>query len=324
VRAVVRRAADARIPIRIGVNGGSLEKDILAVYGGPTPEALAESALRGADRVASMGFEDIVISVKSSDVRICAEALRIVSARTRFPLHLGVTEAGAEGRALVKSAIGMGPLLADGIGDTMRVSLTGDPVREVYAARDILAAVGMLPGAIDVISCPTCGRCKVDLSRVAAEVRAAVSAIETDSVVSARRELFAEFSEGGMGENCVDEASARDGGSENRAETKGDGSCVLRNKGKKNCHCARKTHEPSPFVPFVVAVMGCAVNGPGEASRADVGVACGDGSAVLFERGAKIGTVSEAEIVQALASRIRDRHSAIFLQDHTASPAKRQ
>jgi (E)-4-hydroxy-3-methylbut-2-enyl-diphosphate synthase len=248
VRAVVRRAADARIPIRIGVNGGSLERDIADAHGGATAVALAESALRNIERVASMGFGDIVVSVKSSDARVCGEALRILSAKTDFPLHLGVTEAGAGDRALVKSAVGMGPLLADGIGDTMRVSLTGDPVREVYAARDILASVGMLPGAIDVISCPTCGRCRVDLPRVAAEVRQAVSEMETDRVIRAR------------------------------AEKSG---------------------------VFTVAVMGCAVNGPGEASHADVGVACGDDGAVLFEGGAKVGKVAEAEIVPALTARIR-------------------
>jgi (E)-4-hydroxy-3-methylbut-2-enyl-diphosphate synthase len=251
LRAVVQRAMDARIPIRVGVNGGSLERDIFDAYGGPTPEALAASALRNIERVASMGFEDIVVSVKSSDACTCVAALRILSVRTDFPLHIGVTEAGAGDRALVKSAIGMGPLLVDGIGDTMRVSLTGDPVDEVRAARDILASVGMLPGAIDVISCPTCGRCKVNLPCVADGVRKAARAIEADNVIRARRERS---------------TSAHD--------------------------------------PFVVAVMGCAVNGPGEAAHADVGVACGDGVAVLFEGGVKVGTVGEAEIISALTERI--------------------
>jgi (E)-4-hydroxy-3-methylbut-2-enyl-diphosphate synthase len=263
VRAVIESASAARIPVRVGVNGGSLEKDIAAKYGGPTAEALVESALRNVDRIAQLGFEDIVVSVKSSDARVCAEALRLLSKETDLPLHLGVTEAGAGERALIKSAIGIGALLADGIGDTIRVSLTGDPVREVYAARDILASVGLLPGAIDVISCPTCGRCKVDLARIAAEVREAVKAVETDRVKAARRELFADY------------AAA-----------------------------ARPAYSPK-YKPFTVAVMGCAVNGPGEAAHADRGVACGEGKAVLFKNGVKTHTLAENDIVPALTAELR-------------------
>jgi len=252
VRAVVARAKDAGIPVRIGVNGGSLERDIAARYGGATAEALCESAVRNTARVASMGFEDIVVSVKSSDVRTGIDTLRLLSDQTDFPLHVGVTEAGAGDRALVKSAIGIGSLLADGIGDTIRVSLTGDPVREIYAARDILASIGMLPGAIDVISCPTCGRCKVDLPRIVAEVQTAVNEIESARAKTARKEL-----------NTQHQNSA-----------------------------------------LTVAVMGCAVNGPGEAAGADIGVACGDGRAVLFEHGVKIKSLDEGEIVQELLRRI--------------------
>jgi (E)-4-hydroxy-3-methylbut-2-enyl-diphosphate synthase len=258
VRAVTERANSAGIPIRIGVNGGSLERDIAERYGGATAEALCESALRSIDRVASLDFEDIVVSVKSSDVRTGIDTLRLLSERTDFPLHVGVTEAGAGDRALVKSAIGIGALLADGIGDTVRVSLTGDPVREIDAARDILASLGMLPGAIDVISCPTCGRCKVDLPRIVAEVQTAISSIETGRVKDARIKLYGQYEK---------ESAAAD-----RAVT--------------------------------VAVMGCAVNGPGEASGADIGVACGDGKAVLFENGVKIRSIEEGEIVQELVERI--------------------
>jgi (E)-4-hydroxy-3-methylbut-2-enyl-diphosphate synthase len=267
VRAVVERAKDARVPIRIGVNGGSIEDDIAARCGGSIADALTESALRNIDRVASMGFEDIVVSVKSSDTRTCGEVLRALSARTDFPLHLGVTEAGVGARAVVKSAIGIGALLAEGIGDTIRVSLTGDPVSEIGAARDILSSVGMLSGAIDVISCPTCGRCSVDLPRIAAEVNEAVAGLESLTIAAARKEQFKLFS-----------------GSPDAA--------------------------PFPATPgagaITVAVMGCAVNGIGEASQADVGVACGDGKAVLFENGAKKAVLPESEIVPVLVAKIKE------------------
>jgi (E)-4-hydroxy-3-methylbut-2-enyl-diphosphate synthase len=246
VLAVVECAKDAGIPIRVGVNSGSLERDLAEKFCHNAAEALCESALRNIELVAAAGFEDIVVSVKSSDVRTGISALRLLSKQTDFPLHVGVTEAGAGDRAFAKSAIGIGALLADGIGDTIRVSLTGDPVREVRAAHDILASLGMLGGAIDVISCPTCGRCRVDLPRVAGEVREAVRAIERETI-----------------------AAARQGNA------------------------------------LTVAVMGCAVNGPGEASHADIGVACGDGNAVLFENGAKLMTLAEGEIVPALIERVK-------------------
>jgi (E)-4-hydroxy-3-methylbut-2-enyl-diphosphate synthase len=244
VREVVCCARAAGVPIRVGVNSGSLEKDISDRYGGATAGALCESAVRSIDRIAAMDFPDIVVSVKSSDVVTGIETMRLLAERTDFPLHLGVTEAGVGARALAKSAVGIGALLADGIGDTIRVSLTGDPVPEIAAARDILASVGMLEGAVDVIACPTCGRCRVDLPRIAAEVQAAVSALEG-----------------------------------------------------AQAHCRARA--------ITVAVMGCAVNGPGEAAHADVGVACGDGSAVLFENGVKKSTISEEEIVPALSGAVR-------------------
>jgi (E)-4-hydroxy-3-methylbut-2-enyl-diphosphate synthase len=279
VRAVIERASAARVPLRVGVNGGSLEEDIATKYGGPTAEALAASALRNVGRIASMGFEDLVVSVKSSDVRVGGEALRLLARETDFPLHLGVTEAGAGERALIKSAVGIGPLLADGIGDTIRVSLTGDPVREVYAARDILASVGLLPGAIDVISCPTCGRCKADLARVAAEVREAAMAVETERVKVARRALFAAYAARfRRGAATPDEAAAVE---------------------------EEEIALPPEHRVFTVAVMGCAVNGPGEATHADIGVACGDGKAILFKNGVKTRSLAEGEIVPTLIAELR-------------------
>ncbi|MDR3225130.1 MAG: flavodoxin-dependent (E)-4-hydroxy-3-methylbut-2-enyl-diphosphate synthase [Clostridiales Family XIII bacterium] len=281
VRAVVDCAKDAGIPIRIGVNGGSLERDIAAHHGGATAEALCESALRNADRVGSMGFEDIVISVKSSDVRTGIETLRLLSERTDFPLHIGVTEAGAGERALMKSAIGIGSLLADGIGDTIRVSLTGDPVREIYAARGILASLGILPGAIDVISCPTCGRCKVDLPRIVAEVQTAVNEIENDRIKAARGKIYAQRRNR---DSALDKDSVV--------------TDVMSGGAARENRFAHKA--------FTVAVMGCAVNGPGEAAGADIGVACGDGNAVLFENGVKVKSLNDGEIVQELIKRISD------------------
>jgi (E)-4-hydroxy-3-methylbut-2-enyl-diphosphate synthase len=243
VRAIARAAKAAGIPIRVGVNGGSLEGDLRERFGGSTPEALAESAVRNIERLRGMDFEDIVVSVKSSDAAENREALKILAGRTDCPLHIGITEAGIGERAVIKSAIGIGALLMDGIGDTIRVSLTGDPVREVAAARDILTALNLLPGAVNVISCPTCGRCKVDLARIATQVNEAIRPIE------------------------------RRRGAGNR--------------------------------PLTVAIMGCAVNGPGEASHADLGVACGDGKAALFKGGIVVRTVDESEIVRTIMAELR-------------------
>jgi (E)-4-hydroxy-3-methylbut-2-enyl-diphosphate synthase len=247
LREIADAARAAGIPIRIGVNSGSIEKGILARLG-RGPEALARSALADIEIFESFGFRDLVVSVKSSDVRENYEAARLIAAETDCPQHIGITESGGGERALMKSAIGIGSLLLAGIGDTLRVSLTGDPVREVRAGRDILAGLGLLPGAIDVISCPTCGRCRIDLERVAAEVRAGLAEAE-----SARMR-------------------------------------------------AAEAGEDVP--PLCVAVMGCAVNGPGEASHADAGVACGDGKGVIFVKGEITETVREAEIARVLCEKI--------------------
>ena len=239
VAEVVRACRAAGVPIRIGVNGGSLERAILAKYGAPTAEAIAESALGHAAILESLDFFDTVISVKSSDVRTAIEANRILADKTDYPLHLGVTEAGGLKRGMVKGAVGIGTLLAEGIGDTIRVSLTADPVEEVAAAREILSALGLDPRAgIDVISCPTCGRTKIDLIP-----------------------LLAAFEKG------LDERG-------------------LRNKKLK------------------VAFMGCAVNGPGEAREADLGIAGGDGEALLFRHGKTVAKYPAERIVDVLLDEI--------------------
>lgn len=237
----VARAAGARgVPIRIGVNSGSLEKSILERHGAPTPEALAESALYHASLLEEVGFSDIVISVKASDVAGMIRANRILAEKTDYPLHLGVTEAGGLRAGRIKSAVGIGALLADGIGDTVRVSLTADPVHEVPAARDILASLGLDPTRrLDVVSCPTCGRTKIDLIP-----------------------LLSEFE-------------------------------------------ARLDKEGLRSLPIKVAFMGCAVNGPGEAREADIGIAGGDGEALLFRRGEIIGKYPASEIVSVLISAIK-------------------
>ena len=239
VAAVVRACRTAGVPIRIGVNGGSLERPLLERYGAPTAEAIAESALGHAAILESLDFFDTVISVKSSDVKTMIDANRILAEKTDYPLHLGVTEAGGLKRGMIKGAIGVGTLLSEGIGDTIRVSLTADPLEEVAAAREILSALGLDPKAgIDVVSCPTCGRTKIDLIP-----------------------LLAAFEKG------LDERG-------------------LRKKKLK------------------VAFMGCAVNGPGEAREADIGIAGGDGEALLFKRGETIAKYPADRIVEVLLDEI--------------------
>ncbi len=234
VRAVVGACQEKQIPIRIGVNSGSLEKDILAKYGAPTAEALVESAMEHVKLLEACDFDNIVISMKSSDVNTMIEAYRLCAQQCNYPLHLGVTEAGTERMGLIKSAIGIGTLLHDGIGETIRVSLTEDPIREIRAAKDILKCVGKRDGP-QIVSCPTCGRTRIDLVKTAKEVEAALEHIDKD---------------------------------------------------------------------IKVAVMGCVVNGPGEAREADIGIAGGDGCAVLFRKGAILRKIAEADIVPELMSEI--------------------
>lgn len=236
---VVRAAAERQIPIRIGVNSGSLEKDLLEKYQGVSAQGLADSALRNVRMVEEMGFDDIVISLKASNVRLNQDAHQLVAASTDHPLHIGITESGTVTSGRIKSAIGIGALLLAGIGDTMRVSLTGDPVSEVLLAKEILQVVGLRGSGINLVSCPTCGRTQVDLEKIAREVEEKSKRIALD-------------------------------------------------------------REEKGLPSLTVAVMGCAVNGPGEARSADVGVACGTGKGVLFKRGEIIKTVSEEDIVSEL------------------------
>ena len=183
----VKQVADAcrthNIPIRIGVNSGSVEKDILAKYGAPVPEALVESAMKHVEMLNRFDFDDIVISIKSSDVRTMINAYRLMAEKCSYPLHLGVTEAGTERMGIIKSAVGIGSLLVDGIGETIRVSLTDDPVREIYAAKDILKSIGMRKG-VQIVSCPTCGRTRIDLIKTAAEVEKAIGDMDIDIKVA--------------------------------------------------------------------------------------------------------------------------------------------
>lgn len=234
VRAVAEACRKNGIPIRIGVNSGSLEKEILEKYGSPTPEALTESALGHARLLENCDFEDIVISIKSSDVKTMIDGYRLLASRCKYPLHLGVTEAGTSHMGMIKSAVGIGSLLCDGIGETIRVSLTADPVEEVYAAKDILKAVGRGDG-VKIVSCPTCGRTRINLIELARNVEDAVKNID------------------------------------------------------KN---------------ITVAVMGCVVNGPGEAHEADLGIAGGNGCAVLFKKGQVLRKVDEKDILRELISEI--------------------
>lgn len=234
VRAVADKCREKGIPIRIGVNGGSLEKELLTKYGSPTPEALVESALGHVKLLEQCDFYDTVISIKSSDVPTMISAYRLLAQKCDYPLHLGVTEAGTERMGLIKSAIGIGSLLCDGIGDTIRVSLTDEPIREIYAAKDILKAVGKR-GGVRIVSCPTCGRTAIDLIGLAKRVEEALRGCEKD---------------------------------------------------------------------ITVAVMGCAVNGIGEAGEADVGIAGGNGNAVIFKKGRMLRTVAESEALGELLKEI--------------------
>ncbi len=235
VKAVVDVCKDRKIPIRIGVNGGSLDKKLLEKYGHPTAEALVESAFQHLELLEKFGFYDTCVSMKSSHVPTMVAAARLFRSKCDYPIHIGVTETGPVRMGLMKSAMGIGALLLDGIGDTVRVSLTDDPVEEVYAAKDILKAAGLRKDGVNIISCPTCGRTQIDLIGLV---------------------------------NQVDEAL-------------------------KDCQ-----------KPITVAVMGCIVNGPGEAREADIGIAGGDGCGMLFEKGKQVEKLPYDQLLPALLKRI--------------------
>ena len=235
VKAVVDICKEKKIPIRIGVNGGSLDKKLLEKYGHPTAEALVESAFEHLELLEKQGFYDTCVSMKSSTVPTMVAAARLFRSKCDYPIHIGVTETGPVKQGLMKSAMGIGALLLDGIGDTIRVSLTDDPIEEVYAAKDILKAAGLRKEGVNIISCPTCGRTRIDLIGLV---------------------------------NKVDEAL-------------------------KNCE-----------KPITVAVMGCVVNGPGEAREADIGIAGGDGWGMIFEKGEQVEKLPYDELLPALLNRI--------------------
>ena len=235
VQAVVAACKEKNIPIRIGVNGGSLDKKLLEKYGHPTAEALVESPFQHLELLEKYGFYDTCVSMKSSNVPTMVAAARLFRSKCDYPIHIGVTETGPVRMGLMKSAMGIGALLLDGIGDTIRVSLTDDPVEEVYAAKDILKAAGLRKEGVNIISCPTCGRTQIDLIGLV---------------------------------NQVDEAL-------------------------KDCQ-----------KPITVAVMGCVVNGPGEAREADIGIAGGDGCGMLFEKGQQVCKLPYEELLPALLKRI--------------------
>ena len=247
VKLIAQEAQARGIPIRVGVNAGSLQKEILAKHGGPTPEALVESALFEVGILESVGFGDIKISVKHQNPAMMIQAYRLLAARCDYPLHLGVTEAGTPRDGIVKSTVGIGTLLAEGIGDTIRVSLTAHPVEEVKVGNGILGALGLRPKKLDLVACPSCGRAEVDVFTLANAVEERMGEIEA---------------------------------------------------------------------PLRVAVMGCIVNGPGEAREADIGVASGKGKGQIFRRGQVIRTVPESEIVDALMLEAK-----LLAEEHRASDA---
>ena len=231
VKAVVAAAKEKNIPIRVGVNSGSLEKGLLEKYGGVTAQGIVESALEKVAMIETCDYENVVISIKSSDVLMCVKAHELLAARTAYPLHIGITEAGTVWSGNIKSALGLGLILYQGIGDTVRVSLTGDPVEEIKSAKLILRSLGLRKGGVEVVSCPTCGRTRIDLIGLAARVE--------------------------------------------------------------------KLAEDYPL-DIKVAVMGCAVNGPGEAREADLGIAGGQGEGLLFKKGEILRKVPEEQLLDAL------------------------
>jgi (E)-4-hydroxy-3-methylbut-2-enyl-diphosphate synthase len=235
VKAVVKCAKDAGVSIRIGVNSGSLEKDILKKYNGVTAEAMVASALRNIDLLASLDFHQLKVSIKASDVARTVAAYRLLSAKTDLPLHVGVTEAGTLYSGIVKSALGIGTLLAEGIGDTIRVSLTRDPVEEVRVGYEILKALGIRQRGPEIISCPTCGRCNIDLFDIVAQAENALAATAS---------------------------------------------------------------------PIKIAIMGCVVNGPGEAREADIGIAGGNGSGILFRKGKVVRKFAQEKLVEVLMAEV--------------------
>ncbi len=237
VQAVTDKAREYGVPIRVGVNSGSLEKSLIEKYGGVTAEGLVESALDKVAWIERMGYDDLVISIKSSDVMMCVKAHELISKRTPYPLHVGITEAGTVTAGNIKSAIGLGLILNQGIGDTIRVSLTGDPVEEIRSAKRILKTLGLRTGGIEVVSCPTCGRTKIDLIGLANQVE----------------KMTAEFD----------------------------------------------------HLNVKVAVMGCVVNGPGEAREADLGIAGGIGEGLLIRKGEVIRKLPETELLSALREELR-------------------
>ncbi|MBL8868133.1 MAG: flavodoxin-dependent (E)-4-hydroxy-3-methylbut-2-enyl-diphosphate synthase, partial [Planctomycetia bacterium] len=236
-RQVVRKAKDKGLPIRIGVNAGSLEKELIEKYGFPCPPAIVESALRSIEICESEGFRDIIVSLKSSDVLVAVESYRLFAQLADYPTHIGITEAGKPPYAVTKSAAGLAPILLDGIGDTIRISLLGDPVPEIAAAFDILQATQRRVRRPELIACPTCGRLAIDLEKIIAELEGRLN-------------------------------------------------------GKR--------------LPVKISVLGCVVNGPGEAREADIGIAAGNGQGMIFRNGEMVRRVAEAEIVDALMVELAD------------------
>lgn len=237
IKAVVDCARERGVPIRVGVNSGSLEKELLAKYGGVTAEGLVESALDKVRIIEDLGYDNLVVSIKSSDVMMCVEAHRLIAQKCAYPLHVGITESGTVYSGNIKSAVGLGLILGEGIGDTVRVSLTGDPVEEIRSAKLILSTLGLRKSGITVVSCPTCGRTRIDLIKLAGEVEELVRGYDLD---------------------------------------------------------------------IKVAVMGCAVNGPGEAKEADIGIAGGDGEGLLIKKGEIVRKIPEDQMLAVLKEELNN------------------
>lgn len=248
VKAVVTAAKERHIPIRIGINGGSLEKELLAKHGGVTPEAMVESAMGHIEILERMNFENIAVSLKASSVKKTVEAYKLMAKKRPYPLHVGVTEAGTVYGGAIKSAAGIGAILLEGIGDTIRVSLTGDPVEEIKAGKSLLRALELDRNTYEFVSCPTCGRCKVNLIEIATQVEQGLEELDKAGYFTK---------------------------------------------------------------PISIAVMGCAVNGPGEARAADIGLAGGDGCALVFENGEIIGKLQGSNIAEQFIKKVKEYYERV-------------
>jgi len=303
VKAVAAACNKKNIPIRIGVNSGSLDKNILKKHGGVTPEALVESTMGHIKLLNKYDFDNIWLSAKSSNVTLTVKTNRLLSEQTKYPLHIGVTEAGTEYNGIIKSSIGIGTLLLDGIGDSIRVSLTAPPEKEIDAAKAILKALNLRPG-IDIISCPTCGRCNIDIIKITNEVEKRINAELDKTPPPPNSQPLTPSSSSHLPTSNSQLPSLRH--------------CERTKQSSPPPH-HRPLHPQNHQPQITIAIMGCAVNGPGEASQADYGIAGGDGKGAIFAKGKIIKTAPMENLTEELFNMITNHVGVAPLRDPLTS-----